>query len=60
MGDCTYQYLTRELRDKYESVKCSMTRDEFFSVYNQELRIKTVKQRKNKIISLKTKLLDRF
>ena len=59
MGECMFSYQIIEVRDKYDKIKCGITSDEYFKIYEEEAKMKVVKQRKSKIISLKTKLLDK-
>ena len=57
MGDCMYNYRIIDVRDIYDKVKCGMTIDESYQVYLAESKAKIIKQRKDKIILLKLKLL---
>ena len=59
MGECMFEYQIREVKQKYEKVRCGMTSDEYHNVYLEEIRSKEVKRRKYKIIHLKTKLLEK-
>jgi len=59
MGECMYQYRIIEVKEKYEKVRCGMTIDESYGVYIDEYKTKEVKRRKEKIIYLKTKLLQK-
>lgn len=58
MGECLYEYRIIEVKERFDKLKCHMTIEESYQVYIEESKAKVIKQRKNKIISLKTKLLQ--
>ena len=59
MGDCSFPSHIEEINRKYGYVKCATTLNEYFLINHETFKIKKIKQRKDKIILLKTKLLNK-
>jgi hypothetical protein len=56
MGDCLYPYRTKNINPKY---RCGINIQDYLFIQRQIKRNKVVLERKEKIIYLKTKLLQK-
>lgn len=56
MGDCRFPFYLKDIDPKYS---CEVTLNDYFIITRKISRNKKVLERKNKIISLKTKLLNK-
>ncbi len=56
-GDCRYPHHLKNINAKYY---CGITLDDYFHITNEISRNSKALERKNKIILLKTKLLDKY
>lgn len=57
MGDCRFPNYIKDIETKYGKNRCSTELAEYFNIQKEIKIIKTIKERKNKILTIKNKLL---
>lgn len=56
MGDCRFPNHIKEIKSKYDKIKCAIELNEYYSIQKEIRKIKVINLRKDKINLIKNKL----